>query len=223
MGVARRPVPEVSVSVADLGVSGAAKQRSRTLLVWWATCLIWSGVWLSITVGVSEVPPLSLASFRLVIAIAVLAPFVLSRPHAWPRRPREWGLIAATGILPLGVNYGLVFWAARHIPSGLNAVLHATTPAFGLIFGHFLLKDEQFSLARFGGVMLGLAGVALILRDQMGTPRSAAAVAGCIGGLALSPFRTVTLLRLVGREKRVQIAFHPPLGGPALPHGPSDQ
>jgi drug/metabolite transporter (DMT)-like permease len=161
-------------------MNAAAPGRPVLLLVWWGTCLVWSGVWLSITVGVSAVPPLSLASFRLVIAIAVLAPFVLARPHAWPHGAREWVLIGATGILLLGVNYGLVFWAARHIPSGLNAVLHATTPAFGLIFGHFLLKDERFSVARFGGILLGLAGVALILRDQMDGPRSAAAVAGCL-------------------------------------------
>lgn len=124
-------------------------------------------MWLFITLGVSNVPPLSLAGLRLVIATVVLAPFVLSRPHAWPRRPRDWALIAATGILLLGVNYGLVFWAARFIPSGVTAVLHATTPAFGLIFGHFLLKDERFSPARFAGIVVGLAGVALILRDQM--------------------------------------------------------
>lgn len=177
MGVARRAVPQIPFPGAGARLIAS---RRGVLLVWWATCLIWSGVWLSITVGVSEVPPLSLASFRLVIAIAVLAPFVLSRPHAWPRRPREWALIAITGILLLGVNYGLVFWAARHIPSGLNAVLHATTPAFGLIFGHFLLKDERFSVARFAGILLGLAGVALILRDQMGRPQSAAAIAGCV-------------------------------------------
>ena len=152
--------------------------------MWWATCLLWSGVWLFITLGVSSVPPLSLASLRLVIATVVLAPFVLSRPHAWPRRSRDWALIAATGILLLGVNYGLVFWAARFIPSGLTAVLHATIPAFGLIFGHFLLRDERFSAARFAGILLGLAGVALILRDQMDGGAGRLALAACLAVVA---------------------------------------
>jgi drug/metabolite transporter (DMT)-like permease len=121
---------------------------------------------------------LSLASLRLVIAIAVLAPFVLTRPHAWPRRARDWSLIAVTGILVLGLNYGLVFWAARFIPSGLAAVLHAMMPLFGLIFGHFVLHDERFTPARFGGIVLGLAGVALILRDQMSIGGGRRALAG---------------------------------------------
>ena len=139
-------------------------------------------MWLAITIGVSNVPPLSLAAMRLVIAIAVLAPFVLTRPHAWPRRASDWWLIAVTGILVLGLNYGLVFWAARFIPSGLTAVLHAMTPLFGLIFGHFVLHDERFSAARFGGILLGLAGVALILRDQMSLGTSRLALSG---GLAV--------------------------------------
>jgi drug/metabolite transporter (DMT)-like permease len=148
--------------------------------VWWATCLLWSGVWLAITVGVTSVPPLSLATLRLVIAVVVLAPFVLTRVHAWPRRADDWALIAVTGFLVLGVNYGLVFWGARFIPSGLSAVLHAMTPLFGLVFGHYLLHDERFTIARLAGILLGLAGVALILRDQMSGGPGGSALAGCV-------------------------------------------
>lgn len=174
--------------------------RGSLLLVWWGTCLLWSGVWLAVTIGVHAVPPLSLAACRLVIAVAVLAPFVLSRPHTWPRRPREWGLIAVTGLLLLGVNYGLVFWAARHLPSGLTAVLHAMTPAFGLVFGHFLLRDERFSLARLGGILLGLAGVALVLRDQMTGARGPHAViaALCVVGAAIAVALAYMLLKRFG-------------------------
>jgi drug/metabolite transporter (DMT)-like permease len=182
VGVAGRAVPQVPLSCQ--GLLSLIAGRPFILLVWWATCLVWSGVWLFITVGVANVPPLSLAGLRLVLALVVLAPFVLARPDAWPRRARDWRLIAVTGILLLGVNYGLVFWAARFIPSGLTAVLHATTPGFGLIFGHFLLKDERFSLPRFGGILLGLAGVALILRDQMGSPEGAAAIVACLAVVA---------------------------------------
>lgn len=174
--------------------------RATILAVWWITCLVWSGVWLFITLGVANVPPLSLAGLRLLIAIAVLAPFALSRPHAWPRRRREWLLIAITGVLVLGVNYGLVFWAARFLPSGLTAVLHATTPAFGLIFGHFLLKDERFSAARFAGMLLGLAGVALILRDQMTGAAGRLAIVACVAvvGAAVAVALAYILLKRHG-------------------------
>ncbi|HEX6324059.1 MAG TPA: DMT family transporter [Vicinamibacterales bacterium] len=171
--------------------------RRAVLLVWWTTCLVWSGVWLFIRVGVLAVPPFSLASLRLLIAIAVLAPLVAARPRSWPRRPHDWALIAITGVLVLGVNYGLVFWAARFIPSGLTAVLHATTPAFGLIFAHFMLRDEPFSLVRFTGMLLGLAGVAVIVRDQMNGGLGSHAVLGSLAvvGAAISVALAYMLLK----------------------------
>jgi len=154
-------------------------------------------VWLFIRVGVLAVPPLSLASLRLLIAIAVLAPIVAARPRSWPRRPHDWALIAVTGVLVLGVNYGLVFWAARFIPSGLTAVLHATTPAFGLIFAHVMLGDERFSLVRFTGMLLGLAGVALIVRDQMNGGLGNDAVLGSLAvvGAAIAVALAYVLLK----------------------------
>jgi drug/metabolite transporter (DMT)-like permease len=174
--------------------------RGFLLLIWWATCFVWSGVWLFIRIGVADVPPLTLAGLRLLIAIAVLAPFVLRRPHVWPRERREWLLIAVTGLLVIGVNFGLVFRAARFIPAGLTSVLHATTPGFGLIFGHFLLKDERFSPARFLGILLGLLGVALILRDQMGSPSGGAAIAACFSviGAAMAVAMAYMLMKRGG-------------------------
>ena len=158
-------------------------------------------MWLFIRVGVLAAPPFSLASLRLLIAIAVLAPFVAARPRMWPRRPQDWLLIAVTGVLVLGVNYGLVFWAARFIPSGLTALLHATTPAFGLICAHVMLRDERFSPARFAGILLGLLGVALIVRDQMyggGAGNHAVLGSLAIVGAAIAVALAYTLLKRHG-------------------------
>ena len=159
-------------------------------------------MWLSIAIGVSEVAPFSLASIRLVIAIAALAPIVLARPQTWPRDARAWRLIAVTGVLVLGVNYGLVFWAARFIPSGLTAMLHSMTPLFGLVFGHFLLKNEPFSGVRLAGVLLGLTGVALILRDQMHGVYGRAALIGCLAvvGAAMAVAAATVLLKRSGTQ-----------------------
>jgi len=67
----------------------------------------------------------------------------------------------------LGVNYALLFWGAQYIPSGLTAVLSAVTPAFALVFGHFMLRDEPFTWRAFGAIGLGIAGVAIIFSDQL--------------------------------------------------------
>jgi drug/metabolite transporter (DMT)-like permease len=91
-------------------------------------------------------------------------------------------VIAITGLLVLGMNYSLLFWGAQYIPSGLTAVLTAVTPAFALVFGHFMLDDEPFSLKALGAIALGIAGVAIISADQL----RVAGTLALLGSLAVS-------------------------------------
>jgi drug/metabolite transporter (DMT)-like permease len=137
------------------------------LLVWWITCLIWSSVWLFIKIGVRDVPPATFASVRLVLALTVLLPVLAWQGQRLPRRPRDWVLVGTTGFLLLGLNYAFVFWGAQYITSGLNAVLQAAQPAFGLLIAHVLLDDERFTAWQVGGLLLGVIGVGAIFADQL--------------------------------------------------------
>jgi drug/metabolite transporter (DMT)-like permease len=144
------------------------------LLVWWITCLIWSSVWLFIKIGVRDVPPATFASVRLVLALTVLLPVLAWQGQRLPRRPRDWVLVGTTGFLLLGLNYAFVFWGAQYITSGLNAVLQAAQPAFGLLIAHVLLDDERFTAWQVAGLLLGVIGVGVIFADQLHVTGSAA-------------------------------------------------
>src|SRR2546423_4508316 len=111
----------------------------KVLFVWVVTCLIWSTVWLFIKLGLRDLPPVSFAGIRLVTAFAIILPVIIVQRIHLPRKARDLVLIAVTGLLLLGLNYGLVFWGAQHISSGLTAVLQAVTPAFGLAFASYYL------------------------------------------------------------------------------------
>lgn len=139
----------------------------RVLLVWVGVCLIWSTVWLFIKLGLADLPPVSFAALRLLLALAVLAPILFARRAPLPRTPRDLALVAATGFCLLGLNYGLLYWGAQFITSGLTAVLQATQPAFGLVFAHRLLRDERVTAAKLAALALGVGGVAVISSEQM--------------------------------------------------------
>ena len=158
-----------------------------TLVIWWITCLIWSSVWLFIKIGLRDLPPITFAALRLVLALAVLLPILAWRRVPLPRAARDWYVIAVAGILLLGVNYALLFWGAQFIPSGLTALLQSITPAFALVFGHFLLDDEPFTIRAFGAIGIGVAGVALISRDQLHVA-GREALFGCAAVTAASAF-----------------------------------
>jgi drug/metabolite transporter (DMT)-like permease len=138
-----------------------------TISVWWLTCLIWSSVWLFIKLGLRDLPPVTFAAIRLLVAIALFLPILRLRGVSLPRRAADWSIIFVAGLLLLGVNYALLFWGAQYIPSGLAAVLQAVTPAFALVIGHFMLPDEPFSFKALGAIAIGIAGVAIISADQL--------------------------------------------------------
>ena len=131
------------------------------------TCLIWSTVWLFIKIAVTEVPPISFAAMRLIIAILVMVPITIAWRTPLPKKRRDWILIAGTGVLLLGFNYALLNWGIQFISSGLCAVLQAMTPAFALIFAHFLLPDEPMTARKATGLALGIGGIAVIFWDQL--------------------------------------------------------
>jgi drug/metabolite transporter (DMT)-like permease len=155
---------------------------ARVTGVWILTCLIWSTVWLFIKLGVRDVPPVTFAAMRLVIAILVMVPITIALKTPRPRHLREWGSVAGTGVILLGLNYGLLNWGLQHISSGLTAVLQAMTPAFALVFAHLLLPDERMTARKVIGLLLGIGGIAIIFWDQLH-----------FGGRAFAGSLTVTL------------------------------
>src|SRR6185503_17498066 len=105
----------------------------KAKIVWLVLCAIWGSTWLFIKVGLEDLPPLSFAGIRFVVAVALLAGVVFARRIPLPRTRADWGLIALVGILSFTINYGFLFWGEQYISSGLAAVLQATIPAFGLL------------------------------------------------------------------------------------------
>jgi len=159
----------------------------KARLVWLVLCGIWGSTWLFIKLGLEDLPPFTFAAIRFIIAVAIVFSIIRIRGLALPRARNDWILLAVTGILSFGFNYGLVFWGEQYITSGLAALLQATTPAFGLVFAHFNLPGERLSWTRIGGVVLGVCGVAVVFSNQLAVA-GRQALAGCVALLLSSIF-----------------------------------
>jgi drug/metabolite transporter (DMT)-like permease len=79
---------------------------------------------------------------------------------------RVWTAFFCMGLLNNMIPFSLIVWAQTHIASGLASILNATTPLFTVIVAHFLTKDERMSGWRFTGVVVGFAGVVLIIGPE---------------------------------------------------------
>ena len=136
------------------------------VLVWCVLCLIWSSTWLFIKLGLADLPPVSFAGIRFLVAASVLWGIVAIRRTPLPKGARAWGFLALTGFLAFSLNFGLLFWGEQRTSSGVAAVLQATIPAFGLGLAHLLLPSDRMTLPKVLGVSLGIAGVAVIFSDR---------------------------------------------------------
>ncbi|MDQ6656267.1 MAG: EamA family transporter [Verrucomicrobiota bacterium] len=174
------------------------KERRFAIIAAFVTlCVVWSSTWLVIKVGLRDLPPISFAAIRFLIAVVVLLAVSIGRVQLLPRTRTDWLLLAFTGVLMFAINYGLLFWGELHISSGLAAVLQAMIVIFGMAFAHVMLPSEPLRWPRVTGAVLSVAGVALIcgrLRDQGGILAFWGALAVVVGG-AGAAFSNVLLKR----------------------------
>ena len=61
------------------------------------------------------------------------------------------------------IPFSLIFWGQTRITGGLAAILNATTPLFTVVLAHFMTTDERMTPNRLGGVLLGVAGVVVLI------------------------------------------------------------
>lgn len=172
-------------------------QKIRIVAAYTTLCVVWSSTWLAIKVGLDDLPPVSFAALRFLIAFLVLVAVSIGRVRLLPRSRADWKLLAFTGVLMFAVNYGLLFWGEKYISSGLAAVLQAMIVIFGMFFAHFLLPSEPLRWQRVAGALLSGAGVALIcgrLMDHAGVLAFWGGLGVVIGG-AGAAFSNVLLKR----------------------------
>jgi drug/metabolite transporter (DMT)-like permease len=136
-------------------------------LVWIILCLIWGTTWIFIKIGLEDLPPITFAVSRFLLAAILLLPIILVQKIPWPRDWGEWRLMALTGFLQFTVNYSTVFWAEQYITSGLAAVLQAMITVFGLLLAWIFLPAERITPLKIIAVLIGVVGVGVIFVDQL--------------------------------------------------------
>lgn len=132
-----------------------------TMLIALAT--IWGLSFPIAEIALTGLPVLTVVALRVALGTVVLWAVVFALRLPVPRSGAAWGALVILGVINNAVPFSLIVWGQTTITAGLAAVLNATTPLFaGLLAGVFL-PDERLTPARLGGIMLGVAGVAVIV------------------------------------------------------------
>jgi drug/metabolite transporter (DMT)-like permease len=137
-------------------------RRWKILLAFAVIYFVWGSTFLAIRVGVREVPPFLLAGIRFFAAGIILYIWMRASGTASPTR-REWASASVLAVLIFVLDYGLLFWAERRVPSGIAAVMMATIPAFMALAEILILRTQKLTLRLGFALLVGLAGVAVLV------------------------------------------------------------
>ena len=157
---------------------------------------VWGASYLLIAEAIETMPEglvvlgrTGLAALALLVLIRVRGGDALALLADVRRRP---GTALMLGLFAIGLPFTLITFGERTVPSGLSAVLIASTPIFVGILAPFLDRSEIMSPLQWGGLVVGLVGVGLLVGvEQIGTVGEflgAMAMIGAAASYALSGF-----------------------------------
>ncbi|HEX4994120.1 MAG TPA: DMT family transporter [Methylomirabilota bacterium] len=124
--------------------------------------ILWGVSFFFSKVALAELPPFTLVLGRFGIAALALLLAARLGGHRIPRSPRVWAGFFVLGALNSLIPFGLIAWGQVQLTSGLASILNATTPLFTALVAH-AWGDERLTSNRAAGVLIGLAGVCVLI------------------------------------------------------------
>jgi drug/metabolite transporter (DMT)-like permease len=145
---------------------GAQPSRIALLLAFFAIYVVWGSTYLAIRYAVESIPPLVVAGVRHSTAGLALFAWALARGY----RPtwKQWRASVILGTLYFTIGHGSLHWAETIVPSGMAALLVGTEPIWIALMAATVSRDERLTGKTVFGLLLGMAGVALLMRDGTG-------------------------------------------------------
>jgi drug/metabolite transporter (DMT)-like permease len=161
---------------------------------------LWGSTWAAIKVGIDAVPPFVFAFERAVAVSIILVGLSLAMRQPFPRDRRVILSAVVVGIFNTGSSWAIIFWSEQYVPSGLVAVFGASSPIWTALLAHFLVHGDRLSATKVLGLLLGMAGIAVLVGAPDTSGRPEAVTASVL--LALMPVTWAVLTILQARELR---------------------
>ena len=129
--------------------------------------LIWSTSFLWIKIGVQELGPMALVSFRMLFGALTAAAFAIYQKVTWPRDWKTWRIYAILGPTSLAIPIFLISWGEQTIDSAVASILNATVPLFTIIIAHLWLTDDKITFQKGLGLLIGFGGVVVLFSKDL--------------------------------------------------------
>jgi len=145
--------------------------------------LIWGSTYLAIRFAVESLPPFGMSSARFLVAGVAIYAWLRARGAPRPTRS-QWRTAAIVGTMLLAGANGLVTWAEQWVPSGLAALIVASMPLWMGLLVWIFEPGVRPGARGVAGILLGFAGVAVLVNPGGDLGADPAMLPGTIALLA---------------------------------------
>lgn len=128
-----------------------------------ALSVLWGGTFFFGKIARAELPAFTIVFARVFVAASILAVVAKLSGLEFPKGLKAWTPFLVMGLLNNVIPFSLIFWGQKEIGAGLASVLNAATPLSGAVVAHLFTDDEKLRSNRLIGVLVGIAGVAVLV------------------------------------------------------------
>jgi drug/metabolite transporter (DMT)-like permease len=129
--------------------------------------LFWGSTYLAIDVAVQTIPPALMCAVRFSIAGVVMLAVCAATGRKIFYSPKQILQCAVIGLLLLMGGNLTLSYAELTVTSGLAALIVAITPLWFLVLDSLLLGDHHISRRGKAGLLLGIAGLFVLVWPQL--------------------------------------------------------
>lgn len=142
--------------------------RAKDWLIFILLGAIWSSSFMWIKIAVEEIGPITLVAFRVLFGLLFGLAVILITRQRLSGNLREWLPLLLLGITNVAIPFFLISWGEQVIDSAVAAILDATVPLFAIVIAHLALHDDKITLPKILGLLLGFAGVVVLMSKDLG-------------------------------------------------------
>ncbi|MEX0386744.1 DMT family transporter [Spiribacter onubensis] len=128
---------------------------------------VWGGSFFFFEVALQTLPPFTVVLGRISLAAAALLLIARARGATLPFSGTIARRYLLLGAISNAMPFSFIVWGQTQIPSGLASIINAMTPIWAVLVGLLIGSDERLTPARALGVLLGFAGVAVLMGPDL--------------------------------------------------------
>ena len=122
-----------------------------------------------IKIAIQEIGPITLVAFRVLFGLLFGIVVILFQRVQIPRSFKEWYPLFVLGFTNIAAPFFLISWGELSIDSAVASILDATVPLFTILIAHYLLQDDKITTPKVFGLLIGFAGVVILMSKDIGT------------------------------------------------------